>query len=70
MVGRAANQVKHTTRWERRRPRRSSSAGGVAVILVYAMRDARPAVARHLDDRPIDAGVRVTAALVVGEEGV
>jgi hypothetical protein len=40
------------------------------VALVRPPRDLRPAVARHPDDRPIDAGVQVAAVVVVGEEGV
>jgi hypothetical protein len=40
------------------------------VIVVHAPGDAGPAVAHHPHDRPLDAGVQVAAAMVVGEEGV
>jgi|RhiMetdeSRZDD1v2_1073273.scaffolds.fasta_scaffold189893_3 hypothetical protein len=54
----------------RRRFRVSRSNAAGIVGLVHPPGDARAAIARDPDDRPVDAGVKVSAALVVGEESV
>jgi hypothetical protein len=51
-------------------PASEPSGGGMIVILVHSTCNARPAVTRHPDDRPLDAAVQVAAAAVLGEEGV